>query len=476
MTHTLAWLRTDLRLHDNPALSAAAADGTVTALYMPAPGQWRAHAEAPVKVDFWLRCLHALKKELDERHIALRLLPVEDWRESAATLVAWCKQHEVRAVHANAEWGINEQRRDAMVAEALADAGIDFTLHHGGTLLVPGTVLTGKGDTYKVFTPYARACRARLQGAVPQAVRAPRAQARAALASDALPAHFPGYETPPEPLRALWPAGEAAAHDRLRDFLDGEIEAYHDARDFPAERGTSMLSPYLAAGVVSAAQCLRAALSANQGELDSGKLGPRTWITELLWREFYQHLLAASPGLSMHQPMRPETVYLQWRDAPDDLEAWQMGRTGIPIVDAAQRQLLATGWMHNRLRMVSAMFLTKNLLIDWRLGETWFMAHLIDGDLAANNGGWQWSASTGADAAPYFRVFNPVSQSRKFDAKGVFLRRWLPELADLDNDSLHEPSAAQRRAAGYPEAIVDLKSSRVRAIEAFAALPRVLPG
>ena len=475
MTHTLAWLRTDLRLHDNPALAAAAKGGTVTALFMPAPAQWRSHGDAAVKIDFWLRNLHALQASLAERNIALALLPVADWGEAPKALARWCRDHDIAAVHANAEWGINEQRRDAATAEALADAGIDFTLHHGGTLLIPGSVLTGKGDTYKVFTPYAKSCRARLQGAMPQAVRAPRAQPQAGLRSDPLPASFDGYDTPDEALRTQWPAGEDAAHERLRAFLDGEIAEYHDARDFPAQRGTSMLSPYLAAGVLSPAQCLRAALSANQGEIDSGGIGPRTWITELLWREFYQHLLAASPGLSMHQPMRPETVYLQWRDAPDDLAAWQTGRTGIPIVDAAQRQLLATGWMHNRLRMVTAMFLTKNLLIDWRQGEAWFMAHLIDGELAANNGGWQWSASTGADAAPYFRVFNPVSQSRKFDPQGVFLRRWLPELADLDNDSLHEPSAAQRRATGYPEAIVDLKSSRQRAIEAFAALPRALP-
>ena len=169
-----------------------------------------------------------------------------------------------------------------------------------------------------------------------------------------------------------------------------------------------------------------AAQAANLGELDSGKAGIATWINELLWREFYQHLLAAYPELSMHRPMKPETAHVPWRDAPEDLLAWQEGRTGIPIVDAAMRQLLALGWMHNRLRMVTAMFLSKNLLIDWRLGEAWFMAHLVDGDLAANNGGWQWSASTGADAVPYFRVFNPLSQSRKFDPDGVFLREWLP--------------------------------------------------
>ena len=174
----------------------------------------------------------------------------------------------------------------------------------------------------------------------------------------------------------------------------------------------------------------------------------------------------------MHQPMKPETAAVPWRDAPDDLTAWQQGRTGLPIVDAAMRQLLALGWMHNRLRMVTAMFLSKNLLIDWRLGEAWFMAHLVDGDLAANNGGWQWSASTGADSVPYFRVFNPLSQSRKFDPRGVFLREWLPELAHLDDSAIHDPSPMERAAAGYPLPIVDLAQSRLRALEAFGNLPK----
>ncbi|WYX18753.1 deoxyribodipyrimidine photo-lyase [Achromobacter xylosoxidans] len=287
---------------------------------------------------------------------------------------------------------------------------------------------------------------------------------------------FEGYAPASDAIRALWPAGESAAGARLDAFADGVIDAYRDERDFPSLPATSCLSPYLAAGVLSPGQALRAALAANQGELESGKAGAATWINELLWREFYQHLLAACPALSMHQPMKPETAAVPWRDAPDDLRAWQQGRTGLPIVDAAMRQLLALGWMHNRLRMVTAMFLTKNLLIDWRLGEAWFMAHLVDGDLAANNGGWQWSASTGADSVPYFRVFNPLSQSRKFDPRGVFLREWLPELAHLDDNAIHDPSPMERAAAGYPAPIVDLPQSRLRALEAPATCPRLSGG
>jgi deoxyribodipyrimidine photo-lyase len=279
-------------------------------------------------------------------------------------------------------------------------------------------------------------------------------------------------QAPDDALRALWPAGEDTAASRLDSFIDVSIGDYERARDIPGLDGTSRLSPYLAAGVISPGACLRAALSANHGEIDSGRVGIRTWITELLWREFYLHLLAAHPTLSMHRPMRPETDGVPWRDSEQDLRAWREGRTGFPIIDAAMRQLLAMGWMHNRLRMMTAMFLSKNLLLDWRKGEAWFMARLIDGDLASNNGGWQWSASTGSDAVPYFRVFNPETQSRKFDPDGSFLRHWLPELADLDDGDIHAPSDAQREARGYPARIVDLRASRLRAIEAYGSVPK----
>ncbi|MER2098850.1 MAG: FAD-binding domain-containing protein, partial [Pseudomonas qingdaonensis] len=192
------------------------------------------------------------------------------------------------------------------------------------------------------------------------------------------------------------------------------------------------------------------------------------------WREFYKHILVGYPQVSRHRAFKSHTEALPWRNAPQDLLAWQQGCTGIPIVDAAMRQLLATGWMHNRLRMVTAMFLTKNLLIDWREGERFFMRHLIDGDLAANNGGWQWSASTGTDAVPYFRIFNPVSQSQRFDPAGRFLKHWLPERGNLDHKAVHLPNVQNDLFAidVYPHAIVDLSSSRQRALDAFKHLPK----
>jgi deoxyribodipyrimidine photo-lyase len=304
-------------------------------------------------------------------------------------------------------------------------------------------------------------------------VAAPAAQTPLAISSDLIPSNVTGFETPGDSLRALWPAGEREACRRLDSFADAQIDYYKNERDFPAKPGTSQLSAYLAAGVISPRQCLHAALHSNQGEFESGKVGAVTWINELLWREFYKHILVGYPRVSRHRAFRPETEALAWRDAPEELAAWQEARTGLPIIDAAMRQLLETGWMHNRLRMVVAMFLTKNLLIDWREGERFFMRHLIDGDLAANNGGWQWSASTGTDSAPYFRIFNPLSQSEKFDGEGVFIKHWLPELAGLNKKEVHNPAnlGGLFGVADYPSPIVNLSTSRQRALAAFKNLP-----
>ncbi len=333
-------------------------------------------------------------------------------------------------------------------------------------------MLTRTGGYFQVFSQFRKVCHERLYQALPGVRPRPQPQPPHALASDPLPDAVPAFPRPADSLRRLWPAGEEVAQERLRDFADQHLADYHERRDFPALPGTSQLSPYLAAGVLSPRQCLDAALVANRGEFSGGQQGAATWINELLWREFYKHILIGYPRVSRHRPFREETEALRWRQAPAELEAWQQGRTGIPIIDAAMRQLLATGWMHNRLRMVVAMFLSKNLLIDWREGERWFMRHLIDGDLAANNGGWQWSASTGTDAVPYFRLFNPLSQSERFDPRGEFIRHWLPELAGLERKAIHDPSSLGLFAGvDYPRPMVDLKASRERALAAFRNLP-----
>ncbi|MFR0714673.1 deoxyribodipyrimidine photo-lyase [Enterobacterales bacterium BD_CKDN230030183-1A_HGKHYDSX7] len=467
----LIWLRSDLRITDNTALSAACERDPTIALWLISPGQWHAHDDAPCKVDFWLRNLREMRQALDALNIPLLIRKIDTWDEAAATLLAVCRQHRIEAVHWNDEYGVNERRRDDAVRTQLAGAGIQPHSYLDQLLLAPGTILTRSGGYFQVFGQFKRACLEHLHRSLPALAGKVRRQAPLDIGSDPIPWQVDGFDKPADSLRELWPAGEQEAQARLTRFLDEVVEDYQRLRDLPAKPGTSQLSAYLAAGVISPRQCLHAALSSNRGEFDSGSEGVQTWVNELLWREFYKHILVGYPQVAQHRAFRPHTEALPWRDAPEDLKAWQEGRTGFPIIDAAMQQLLHTGWMHNRLRMLVAMFLSKNLLIDWRLGERHFMRHLIDGDLAANNGGWQWSASTGTDSVPYFRIFNPQSQSERFDPEGNFIRHWLPQLNSLDSKKIHAPlMLADNLANTYHEPIVDLASSRRRALAAFKGL------
>jgi len=469
----LIWLRSDLRVLDNTALAAACEHGPTLAVWLLSPGQWLDHDDAPCKVDFWLRNLQSLRAALAQLNIPLLIRHADTWQQVPQALLRLCREHQVQAVHFNEEYGVNESVRDQTVQAALGQQGIAVHGYLDQLLFKPGSILTRSGGYFQVFSQFRKVCYERLHLGLPRLVNELKAQAPTAVASDPVPSEVAGFQPPPQSLRDLWPAGEDEAQRRLQRFIDERAEDYQEQRDFPAVAGTSQLSAYLAAGVISPRQCLHAALSHNFGEFDSGNRGLVTWINELLWREFYKHILVGYPRVSMHRAFRPETEALPWRHAPDELKAWQQGQTGIPIIDAAMRQLHATGWMHNRLRMIVAMFLTKNLLIDWREGERFFMRHLIDGDLAANNGGWQWSASTGTDAAPYFRIFNPLSQSQRFDAGGSFIRQWLPELVDVAEKNIHHPVITDDLFASnlYPQPIVDLSSSRQRALNAFKNLP-----
>jgi deoxyribodipyrimidine photo-lyase len=332
-----------------------------------------------------------------------------------------------------------------------------------------GCMRTGTGGSYTVFTPFKRKwCEALKEEGPPPAWPKPRRQQDLGVKSDAVPAKLRGFTG--QHRTDLWPEGEQAAHKRLRVFVSRRIGDYHRLRDYPDVDGPSTLSPYLAAGVLSPRQCLHAALDANNGRLDSGKKGVTTWISELAWREFHRHVLIGYPRVCKGRPFKPETDGVPWRCDEERFANWCAGRTGLPIVDAGMQQLGQTGWMHNRLRMITAMFLTKHLLIDWRWGEQHFMRQLVDGDFASNNGGWQWSASTGTDAAPYFRIFNPSSQSRRFDPQGRFIRRFLPELRCVPTALLHDPSSLARNLPSgidYPPPICDHASASRRAIRTF---------
>ncbi|MGP9833340.1 deoxyribodipyrimidine photo-lyase [Marinobacter sp. NSM] len=458
----LVWFRNDLRLADNAALTAACGRSKpVKACFLVTPGQWQEHDWSAARVTFVLEHANTLARQLAKLGISLSFLHADTFTASLDKLEAFCKDQQITGLHFNEEYGINERRRDKQAHDRLTALGIRVAKYRDQTVAPVGEILTQQNEPYSVFTPFSRRWRSWIEETQPTLYPAPSSMGPQVEPeqTDTLPAPF---KDAPEPLVTT---GEDAAHSQLEAFLAERAKDYKDNRDFPAVDGTSQLSPYLANGVLSGRQCL---IAARQSCLSGD--GIETWINEIAWRDFYVHILYHYPRVSMHRAFKPETEALVWNKPGDHFEAWKEGRTGIPIVDAAMRQLKTTGWMHNRLRMITAMFLTKNLFIDWRLGEAWFMQNLVDGFLASNNGGWQWSASTGTDAAPYFRVFNPVTQSERFDPKGEFIRQWVPELARLDNKRIHDPSKGGVIPKGYPRPIVDLKESRREAIARFQAL------
>lgn len=491
MPRQLVWFRSDLRLEDNPALFRACQQGEVVAVFVHSPEQWQEHGWGDLKTAFVLSNLHALAQQLRQLNIPLKILTVTRFSYAPQALLELAKELGINKLLFNDEYEWNEQQRDNAVVEAFTQAGINVERFTDQVIFPPGSIRTGKGDFYTVFTPFYRNWLSQLKPEHLVPLPAPQAQAPTQLANDPLPAFVSSQQL------KLWPAGEAAAHQKLQDFAEQALNNYDQQRDFPALAGTSQISAYLAAGVLSPRQGLAAAQMHSAGRFMDKSTGAGVWVSELVWREFYRHLLIGFPRISKGRAFKPATEKLAWRSIENskvqrDLQAWQTGQTGFPIIDAAMRQLLETGWMHNRLRMLVAMFLSKNLLIDWRVGEAFFMQHLIDGDLAANNGGWQWAASTGTDAVPYFRIFNPYTQSAKFDPQGEFIRHYLPELAHLNNKDIHQPPAnklvvdklseglftnesfgdesGNRKSSSYPAPIIDLKLSRDRVMQAFEAI------
>lgn len=465
-TH-LVWFRNDLRINDNLALAAACRDpgARVVGLFIVTSEQWRQHAMSPRQAEFIWQHLHSLRAALAERGIALHIRQVTDFTASLTCVRQFCESEGVDALFYNYQYEFNERERDAALEKSLGQdvvcQGFD-----DGVLLSPGSVTTGNHEMYKVFTPFSRAFIKRLQEGLPECVAAPRTRGEAVSASESFPFDYPREEVD----ATLFPVGERAAIAKLREFCLTPAADYPERRDFPAVEGTSRLSPYLAIGVISPRQCLHRLLQEHPQVLEGG--AGSTWLNELIWREFYRHLLVAYPKLCRYRPFIPWTDKVRWRQDEAQFTAWQQGETGYPIVDAAMRQLNATGWMHNRLRMVVASFLVKDLLIDWREGERYFMSQLIDGDLAANNGGWQWAASTGTDAAPYFRIFNPTTQGERFDAEGEFIRRWVPELKAVPGKHIHAPwvwADKQRQTLDYARPIVDHKQARLATLAAYEA-------
>jgi deoxyribodipyrimidine photo-lyase len=460
----IVWFRQDLRLADQPALQAALATGQpVVPVYIlnTDPDPWSPGAASR----WWLHhSLASLDASLRQRGAGLVLRcgsPVDVLSQLAEAVSA-------SAIYTGAGVEPSARRLDRSASEALQRRNV--TLHRVRTTLLFSTeaIRTGSGGPYGVYTPFSKACLAHPPPPEPEAapdrIPCPRLPASDRLDDWGLLPKHPDWAGG---LRTTWTPGEAGATERLKSFRDKGLSGYATQRDRPDLAGTSMLSPHLHFGEISPAAVWHAASP-----------GHPVFIRELLWREFCQHLLWHHPDMP-DRPLRPEFEAMPWRDDPAGMAAWQRGRTGIPIVDAGMRQLWQIGWMHNRVRMIVGSLLVKHLMLPWQDGERWFWDTLVDADLGNNAGGWQWIAGCGADAAPYFRVFNPVLQGRKFDPDGAYVRRFVPELARLDPDWIHcpwdAPSSVLAEAGvtlgeTYPKPVIDLGEGRARALAAFATL------
>lgn len=457
------WFRNDLRLTDNVGLSAAAAQADeLIPVFVLDDHLLSAAPAAPARQGFLVDCLTRLAGNLAHRGSALVVRRGDPVQEIARL------QAETRAdlVTFNRDYTPYAKRRDARVRARVEAAGARVADFKDRVVFESGEVRRQDGGPFAVYTPFRNTWMRRYRADPPAPLRPPKvSRPVAGVRSDALPSD---RSWDGDGGGATFPVGgERAAQTRLRAFLAGALRHYVRDHNRPDLDGTSRLSPYLRFGAISARQCIAAALELADGERGAAA-GAQRWVDELIWREFYVALLDQHPRV-LRGPFRREFAGVQWNEDDEGLRAWREGRTGYPFVDAAMRQLVQSGWMHNRARMVVASFLSKDLLLDWRLGEGVFMQHLVDGDPASNNGGWQWSASTGTDAQPYFRIFNPVLQGEKFDPHGDYVRRFVPELRDVPTRWIHRPWEAPSTPSRYPPPILDHGERRILAVGRYEA-------
>jgi deoxyribodipyrimidine photo-lyase len=463
------WFRRDFRITDNTALlaavTAAGSDGEVIPVYI--ASDWKGSHEwtGPARQEFLCGCLASLAKNLEA--IGGRLIIRKG--DAVVELEKLTAETGATAIFANRDPDPFGRAVEAQLEKMASDKGIKLSLHKDVCIHERDEVRTGQDTIYRVFTPYSK-----VWFGLPKPTPLP------APKKISTP---PGFASLPLPKLSDWgltpgaripEPGERAARERLKAFVAGPMATYGEQRDIPSLAGTSHLSQDLRFGLISPRQIYAAAKRVEEGLPPEGRKSTMKFLAEIVWREFYMQLLWHYPEL-LEQEFNPTWRGMEWPglpgypDAAEPFQHWCEGRTGFPIIDAAMRQLAATGWMHNRARMITAMFLTKDLHLDWRLGEAFFMRSLVDGEIASNNGGWQWSAGTGADAAPYFRIQNPWSQTKRYDPEGIYIRKWVPELRNVSNASLLEaPADGHPIAPGYPAPMLDHSTERDRTLDLFA--------
>ncbi len=454
------WFRNDLRLADNTALAelSARVDEWIPLFIIDPRLEGESGAAGP-RARFLFDCLDRLGQDLLRRGVALQVR--EGFPEEV--LPKFCDQIGIDVLSFNLDTSPFALGRDARVGRALERIGVRVLAPSDRVVFRSSEIRSLKGDAYSVYSPYRKSWWRRWED-----------EPRLPLARYRLPGPVDGFSAGALPDRGTPHAGQfsvelptggaAAGRRRLDKFLQGAVGRYHEDRDRPGVDGTSRLSPYLRFGAISVRQCFSRALEARADNPSLGE-GIEKWLDELIWRDFYAAILEEHPRV-LRENYRREYDALVWNDDPDAFAAWCEGQTGFPIVDAGMRQLKSRGWMHNRVRMIVASFLTKDLLIDWRQGERFFFQHLVDGDPASNNGGWQWAASTGTDAQPYFRIFNPTAQGHRWDPEGHYIRRWVPELREVAPEHIHTPYDGAP-PVGYPKPMVDHRKRRALALERF---------
>ena len=483
--NVLHWFRgKDLRAEDNKALHAASTKakevgGCLLTCFVFSPKDLDWHGTSPARTDFVLESLRLLQKQLHGLHIPLVPLTAEERSLKTECVLDFVQKHDVSHIYANYEYEVDELRRDVDLCKRLEDdqeGNVAFELHHDQTAMEPRVLTTGAGGPIKVFTPYHKAWLAEIKedSSPLDTCEAPKGNDKAAvekLGQDLFKADIPSLpeskqfasEDEQQRLRKLWPAGHDAAINRLNHFLKKKAPVYAATRSNPAKDTSSRLSPYFASGVLSVREALQAAKQANDGAAfdDSGDPGIAAWVRELVFREFYRHMMLITPHDSMNLPHNLKFDFVNWEDDEDGWYKWCEGRLGVPFVDAGMRQLNHEAYLHNRLRMNVASYLRTNLLLDYRRGERYFAEHLVDWDMCNNTQGWE----------PSYTVFNPVSQAERNDPDGEYIRRWVPELKDVKGkavfDPFHRLSTEEFKKLGYPEPHVDFNETKARCMERY---------